>query len=209
MFHALLAEFYKLTGCPVLANTSFNVRNEPIVCTPADAYRCFVNTEMDMLVLEDCVVEKSNADRRGLLSKPQPPTVVPRAIPSTRQLREFAAIGAIILCVLAIWLFASRGSLALAACYAAGAVVAGWLGLARPRWFAPLFTTWLVLTFPIAWIVSTCVLAIIFYALVTPLGLLFRLMGRDVLDRRLRSDQNSYWQTKHAAENPERYLRQF
>jgi len=58
-FHALLTAFHKLTGCPVLANTSFNVRGEPIVCTPADAYRCFFATGLDLLVMEDCVVEKA------------------------------------------------------------------------------------------------------------------------------------------------------
>ncbi|MCI0361473.1 MAG: carbamoyltransferase [Planctomycetaceae bacterium] len=58
-FHALLAAFHKLTGCPVLANTSFNVRGEPIVCTPADAYRCFLATGLDLLVLEDCMIEKA------------------------------------------------------------------------------------------------------------------------------------------------------
>ncbi len=46
------------TGCPVLVNTSFNVRGEPIVCTPEDAYRCFMRTEMDTLVLEDCILTK-------------------------------------------------------------------------------------------------------------------------------------------------------
>lgn len=56
--HALLKTFYELTGCPVLVNTSFNVRGEPIVCTPEDAVRCFLATEMDALVLEDCVVHK-------------------------------------------------------------------------------------------------------------------------------------------------------
>jgi carbamoyltransferase len=49
-FHALLSEFHRLTGCPVVVNTSFNVRGEPIVCSPEDAYRCFVSTEMDVLV---------------------------------------------------------------------------------------------------------------------------------------------------------------
>jgi carbamoyltransferase len=57
-FHRLLQSFYELTQCPVLVNTSFNVRGEPIVCTPQDAYRCFEATEMDALVLEDCVVSK-------------------------------------------------------------------------------------------------------------------------------------------------------
>jgi len=58
-FHALLTSFYQQTGCPVLVNTSFNVRGEPIVCSPEDAYRCFMRTEMDLLVLEDCLLEKS------------------------------------------------------------------------------------------------------------------------------------------------------
>jgi carbamoyltransferase len=60
-FHRLLQTFHELTACPVLVNTSFNVRGEPIVCTPADAYRCFLATDMDALVLEDCVVEKGTA----------------------------------------------------------------------------------------------------------------------------------------------------
>jgi len=55
-FHALITAFEKLTGCPMLVNTSFNVRGEPIVCTPEDAYRCFMRTEMDLLVLEDVVL---------------------------------------------------------------------------------------------------------------------------------------------------------
>jgi carbamoyltransferase len=54
----LLGAFFARTGCPVLVNTSFNVRGEPIVCTPEDAYRCFLGTEMDALVLEDVVVLK-------------------------------------------------------------------------------------------------------------------------------------------------------
>jgi carbamoyltransferase len=55
-FHALIAAFDALTGCPMLVNTSFNVRGEPIVCSPEDAYRCFMRTEMDLLVMEDVLV---------------------------------------------------------------------------------------------------------------------------------------------------------
>jgi carbamoyltransferase len=55
-YHALIKAFEALTGCPMLVNTSFNVRGEPIVCTPQDAYRCFMRTGMDMLVLEDVVL---------------------------------------------------------------------------------------------------------------------------------------------------------
>jgi carbamoyltransferase len=57
-FYRLLQAFHEQTGCPVLVNTSFNVRGEPIVCTPQDAYRCFLATEMDVLVLGDFVLEK-------------------------------------------------------------------------------------------------------------------------------------------------------
>ena len=59
LYYDLIAAFGRLTGCPVLVNTSFNVRGEPIVCTPQDAYTCFMRTEMDCLVMEDYVLEKS------------------------------------------------------------------------------------------------------------------------------------------------------
>jgi carbamoyltransferase len=59
-YYDLIAEFGRLTGCPVVVNTSFNVRGEPIVCTPDDAFRCFMRTEMDVLVLEDHVLYKSD-----------------------------------------------------------------------------------------------------------------------------------------------------
>ncbi len=55
----LIKKFYENTGCPIIVNTSFNVRGEPIVCTPEDAYRCFMRTEMDTLVLENYVLSKS------------------------------------------------------------------------------------------------------------------------------------------------------
>jgi carbamoyltransferase len=58
-FHRLLTAFKLLTGCPVLVNTSFNVRGEPIVCTPEDAFRCFMGNELDALVVGNCVLQKS------------------------------------------------------------------------------------------------------------------------------------------------------
>lgn len=57
-YYHLIQEFEKLTGCGCVINTSFNVRGEPIVCTPEDAYRCFMRTEMDVLVLENCILYK-------------------------------------------------------------------------------------------------------------------------------------------------------
>jgi len=57
-YYDVIAEFERLTGCPLVVNTSFNVRGEPIVCTPEDAYRCFMRTEMDVLVMEDFILYK-------------------------------------------------------------------------------------------------------------------------------------------------------
>ena len=57
-YHKIISEFEKLTGCAVIVNTSFNVRGEPIICSPKDAYRCFMRTEMDVLVIENCMLFK-------------------------------------------------------------------------------------------------------------------------------------------------------
>lgn len=57
-FYRLMQRFYELTSCPVIVNTSFNIRGEPIVCIPEDAYRCFMGTNIDCLVLENCVLMK-------------------------------------------------------------------------------------------------------------------------------------------------------
>ena len=62
IYYQLLKTFYEKTGCAVIVNTSFNVRGEPIVCTPEDAYRCFTRTNMDCLVLETFVIEKQDQD---------------------------------------------------------------------------------------------------------------------------------------------------
>ncbi len=59
LFHRLLKRFKELTGCPVLVNTSFNVRGEPIVCTPEDAFRCFMGNELDFLVAGNCILHKT------------------------------------------------------------------------------------------------------------------------------------------------------
>ncbi len=61
-FHALLTRFKELTGCPVLINTSFNIRSEPIACTPEDAFRCFMGSDIDLLAVENCVLDKEIQD---------------------------------------------------------------------------------------------------------------------------------------------------
>jgi carbamoyltransferase len=57
-YYALISAFERLTGCPVIVNTSFNVRGEPIVCTPEDAFRCFMGTEIEVLAVGNCYLRK-------------------------------------------------------------------------------------------------------------------------------------------------------
>lgn len=61
-YHALISRFKALTGCPVVVNTSFNVRGEPIVCTPSDAFRCFMGSEIELLVVGNCLLRKEDQD---------------------------------------------------------------------------------------------------------------------------------------------------
>jgi carbamoyltransferase len=61
-FARLLQQFYDITGCPILLNTSFNVRGEPIVCTPEDALKCFITTDIDCLILEDFIIQREDND---------------------------------------------------------------------------------------------------------------------------------------------------
>ena len=68
----MLLRFEQATGCGVLVNTSFNVRGEPIVCTPDDAYRCFMNTEMDYLIIGNFVIERLAQPRATVERRIQP-----------------------------------------------------------------------------------------------------------------------------------------
>lgn len=61
-YHALISRFKALTGCPIVVNTSFNVRGEPIVCTPTDAFRCFMGTDIEVLAVGNCLLRKEDQD---------------------------------------------------------------------------------------------------------------------------------------------------
>ena len=61
-YHALISRFKELTGCPVIVNTSFNVRGEPIVCTPEDVFKCFMGTGIETLVAGNCFLDKEEQD---------------------------------------------------------------------------------------------------------------------------------------------------
>jgi carbamoyltransferase len=70
-FYRLMRTFKQHTGCGVIVNTSFNIRGEPIVCTPQDAYRCFLGTEMDILVLENCLLRRAEQPQQNVAAQKQ------------------------------------------------------------------------------------------------------------------------------------------
>ena len=64
LYHSLIENFKKNTGCPILINTSFNVRGEPIVCSPTDAFKCFMGTNLDILVIENFIMYKDKQNQK-------------------------------------------------------------------------------------------------------------------------------------------------
>ena len=62
-YYTLISKFKEKTGCSVVVNTSFNVRGEPIVCAPEDAFRCFMGTELDLLVIGNCILRKEQQNK--------------------------------------------------------------------------------------------------------------------------------------------------
>lgn len=128
--------------------------------------------------------------------------------PSARTLRQFAGLWLAVFSAFAGGQCAG-GRLVPAAGLAALALGVGLLGLLRPKIVRPIFVGWMMLAFPLGWIISRFLLACLFYGVLTPLGLWFRLVGRDMLARRRQPGQSTYWQVKPAVIDRQRYYRQF
>jgi hypothetical protein len=127
--------------------------------------------------------------------------------PDRRVLRQFGGAGFLILGALAVQQYrAGRHWVGLG--LAAGSLLLGLAGLARPALLRRLFVGWMKVAFPLNWIVSELVLALIFYAVLTPLALVFRLAGRDALDLKAAPGRPSYWVRKPASPDVRRYFRQ-
>jgi hypothetical protein len=128
--------------------------------------------------------------------------------PPERMLRQFAALWLVVL-ALAAWLVSrDAGWQTLSTVLLLVGLVVFAIGLVLPRVIRPLFVGLTVVVFPMGWIVSRLVLAAVFYLVVTPIGLLLRLTGRDALERR-RSAEGTYWKSKEQPESSESYLRRF
>src|SRR5262245_1709801 len=128
--------------------------------------------------------------------------------PSDRTLRQFAGLWLLCFLSLAGWQALVHGRAAAAYLLFAAGILPGAVGLLRPRAVRPLFVGCTILAFPAGWLTSTLLLACLYYGLFVPLGLLFRLLGRDVLNLR-RPDRATYWTARPAAEDARRYFQTF
>jgi hypothetical protein len=127
--------------------------------------------------------------------------------PPTRTLRGFGAILAVLLGLLAWRSFAAdRTTISVLLALSAGIII--FLAAARPQLLRPVFLGAMIVTFPIGWLVSRLVLAVLFYGLFTPIGLAFKLMGRDPLCRR-KPEVDTYWTPKPMPAEVRSYFRQF
>src|SRR5262249_18312796 len=127
--------------------------------------------------------------------------------PSNRTLRQFAGLFLLVFGAMAVVELTLRHRPQLALIYGVLAGAIGALGVLYPPSVRFVYVPWSVVGFPIGWVVSTLVLAVLFYGVFTPLGLVFRASGRDVLTRR-RAQVDSYWSPKPAARTAREYFRQ-
>jgi hypothetical protein len=129
--------------------------------------------------------------------------------PSSRMLRQFAGLWLAFFGGFAAWQGFVRGRVGVALAIGAIAVVIGGLGLIRPQLIRPIFVGWMVLAFPIGWTVSLVLLGLVYYGLFLPIGLVFRLVGRDALQLRPRPNAMTYWTSRPEVADVRRYFRQF
>jgi hypothetical protein len=128
--------------------------------------------------------------------------------PTARVLRQFSAAWLVFFLLLAANQIWRRGHVTAGGILAAIALI-GIIGVIKPNALRWLFITASVMAFPIGWVVSLVMLAIMFYGVVTPVALFWRWRGRDVLQLRARKQQSSFWVHREAQPEAERYLKQF
>ncbi len=126
---------------------------------------------------------------------------------SSRSLRQFAVLWLAFFGGLACWQWLGHGRTVAGAILGALAVSVAIAGLIWPRAAWPFYVGLTVLTFPIGWVMTRAILGIMFLGLFTPIGLLFKLLGRDALQVKRRAEKTTYWASKRTPSDPRSYLR--
>jgi carbamoyltransferase len=187
-YYDLIKAFERINGDGVLINTSFNVRGEPIVCTPFDAYRCFMRTNLDYLVLGNYLL-----DKRGQPAWQEPAAKSPRMPYTAAAGRQFGlTVGAAFLALglLAWW----RGRMATGLVLSTPGGVLGLGGLLVPARLGPIDRGWRAVGEAISRVTSPLFLGIVYFLVLTPVGWLRRTLGSNPLIARV--TEFGYWQAR-------------
>lgn len=129
--------------------------------------------------------------------------------PTARVLRQFAAAWLVLFLAVGVHRYLARGQHQVGMAVGVMAVAIGVMGLIKPAAVRWLFVGATVLAFPIGWVVSQIMLAIMFYGIITPLALLFRIQGRDLLTRKRVPNRATFWTPKPTPEDMRGYFRQY
>jgi len=129
--------------------------------------------------------------------------------PSAKTLRQFAAAWLVFFLAFGAHQYFGKDHQRTGIVLGTLAVIIGLLGLIKPAVVRWIFVGWMVLAFPVGWLISQVMLLLMFYLLVTPVALFFRLRGRDLLARKPASDRQSFWVAKQTPTDPRSYFRQY
>ena len=129
--------------------------------------------------------------------------------PSRRELRQFGIIWLCFFAVLGSVIWYKRGTVELSLWLWSGALVVALAGFIMPAFMRLVFLGMSYLAWPIGWTISHLVLAVVYYVLITPIGLIMKMAGRDPMARQLDRDADSYWKEHRPIEDAARYFRQF
>ena len=201
----LLETFEGKTGCPVLLNTSLNVRGQPIACSPADALAIFSTTALDALVMENALLVKTGdpgplppVGQQGQPANERPnhPQFELYRLPLT------GAAGGLI--TYGLW-----GNLSWSLLIVSISLLLFATGLVAPRILAPLVSALGVAIRFTAILFTKVMMLLVFYLLLTPYALLLRILGHRGLQTRFESDSPSYWKHREPVKSKSSYFRQF
>ena len=228
LFHQLLSHFKALTGVGVIVNTSFNVRDEPIVCTPADAWRCFMASGLDVLAMGRFVLLKDEqtttaagqggqnfaVPSHNRVGEPSLPIAALHTQPSRFTLGIFGMLLSSVLALLSwnLWSqFSIDNATSIPAIVTGFAVVAAGVIVScfRPRWLHWPYRALMLLTFPLRYLLSMAALGCVYFLVLTPTALLFRICGRTSLERQREQGRESYFSESQPPPQKSSYFRQF
>ncbi len=190
-YHGLISSFKKKTGYGIVINTSFNVRGEPIVCTPEDAYLCFMRTEMDILALGNCLLKKEEQPPLEPEDEQRSERQKSSEAKSKEELRKFGLIMTGAFAALSMLLYFRNSSLLPPAAGLSGFFLLS--ALLYPRLLLPVEKLWMKFASVLSYIMTRVLLTLVYLLAVIPTGLIMRLLGKKPLQLDFMENMKTYW----------------